>query len=372
MSFRDLVHIKLKELEEPRFDPALSGVRVSCAEKIFPGFNLFDGQLMDARGQVLKKWKSRYLGLLLPDWRYVAQAHYGSDKWGMYTWDDEVIWEQDFPVHHDIVLTPRQTIITLTRETRPYKGRDVDFCVVVEFDLEGRELTRWSTWEHLAHLQKFHRPLELDRPRVFFLPEPERRKAGTPRHGHYDYYRLNSFQLLPRTLLGQEDRRFRQGNWLISFRHGSMLFILDQDTKKILWHAVDNQVKGRLEGPHAPMMLPNGHILIFDNGRYRQWSRLIEIDPRTLRIVWEYSLKNFYSCDQGYMQKLPNGNLLVTESLRGHVFEITPDKQVVWEYYYHEEVDTTDSVDEKEPGPWNSIYRMTRYAPDLIDPLLKK
>ena len=54
------------------------------------------------------------------------------------------------------------------------------------------------------------------------------------------------------------------------------------------------------------------------------------------------------------MQVLPNGNFFITESDKNHVFELTPDKKIVWEYY----------------GPFfndHTIYRMTRYPKDMID-----
>ncbi len=371
MSFRDLVQIKLRELEEPRFDASLSGAHARIPDKISPGYNLFDGQLIDNNGQLIRKWKSRYLGLLLPDGRYVAQEHYESRKWGMYTFDDEIIWEQDFPIHHDIVLTPRNTIITLSKEMHEYNGRKVDFCVVVEFDLQGQELSRWSTWQNLKHLQKFHRRLELDRPKILFFPEPPSRKQATPWGGNYDYYRLNSFQLLPKTELGLKDQRFREGNWLISFRHGSMIFILDQDSKEVVWKCIANDIPDSIEGQHAPTMLSDGKILIFDNGRYRGWSRVLELNPVTMKIVWQYRASGFYTLSQGYVQKLPNNNILVTEAEKGRVFELTSDQEIVWEYYHMDIQNVSNSLHPENFGRRQWIYRMRRYELAFINGLLR-
>lgn len=370
MGFSDLVKLKLRELEEPKFDASLSGAHVLSPALVSPGYNLFDGRLIDQEGKVLRSWNFRYLGLILPDGRYVAQEYYESQKWGMFTWDDRPLWVSPVSIHHDIVLTPRGTLITFVKEMHPYKGREVDFCVIAEFDLEGRELFRWSTWDHLKEIRKFHAPLELDRPKLFFLPETAKRKAATPWGGHYDYYRLNSLQVLPETELGRKDERFRPGNWLISFRHGSMMFILDQDTKAIVWKCVDRDVPGRLEGQHAPQMLDSGRILIFDNGRYRGGSRVIELDPPTCEIAWEYRREGFYTLSQGYVQRLPNGNTLVTESERGHAFEITQEKEIVWEYYHPERQDASNSTHPESFGRRQWIYRMVRYAPASLDPFL--
>jgi len=361
LSFSDLVKLKLRELEEPRFDEKLSGAHLYDPSKIAPGHNLFDGQLIDINGKVLRQWRSRYLGMFLPDKRYVAQEYYESRQWGMYTFDDQVIWEQDFPIHHAIVDTPRQTIMTLTKEMHLYRGRKVDFCVVVEFDLQGRELMRWSTWENLKYLQSFHRPLELDRPKIFFLPESAKRKDTTPWGGNYDYYRLNAFQLLPKNVSGQKDARFREGNWLVSFRHGSMVFILDQDTRQVVWKCIANDIPDGLEGQHAPTMLANGNILIFDNGRYRGFSRVIELNPRSMKIEWEYKANGFYTLSQGFVQRLANGNTLVTESERGRAFEVTREGELVWEYYHPQAQDATNSMHPESYGKRQWIYRMVRY-----------
>jgi hypothetical protein len=34
-------------------------------------------------------------------------------------------------------------------------------------------------------------------------------------------------------------------------------------------------------------MLPNGHIMVYDNGTRRGYSRVIELDPLSAEIVWE-------------------------------------------------------------------------------------
>jgi hypothetical protein len=88
--------------------------------------------------------------------------------------------------------------------------------------------------------------------------------------------------------------------------------------------------------------LPNGNITLFDNGTSRpsgNYSRAIEMDPITGKIVWQFAsngapaqANSFYSPFQGGVQKLPNGNYLIASTHGGHVFEVTPDKKVVWEF----------------------------------------
>ncbi len=208
-------------------------------------------------------------------------------------------------------------------------------------------------------------------PPNFVIPETHR-KDKSAWGGNYDYYHLNSLSIIPKNSMEARHAAFRPGNWLVAFRHGSMILILDQDTKKVLWRAVYKQVNDRLEGPHTPYMLPDGKILLFDNGRYRKWSRVLVIDPVTLKVVWEYRDKNFYTLSQGSVQSLPNGNLLVTEAEEGYVFEITPDKKIVWEFYHPEKQNEKNSSDKKRWGRRQEIYRMTRYPKDMINRLLSK
>lgn len=67
----------------------------------------------------------------------------------------------------------------------------------------------------------------------------------------------------------------------------------------------------------------------------RQSSRVIEVDPVTQRIHWEYAgsdAEPFFSYWRSSQQRLPNGNTLIVESATGRVFEVTRDRRIVWEY----------------------------------------
>jgi hypothetical protein len=95
-----------------------------------------------------------------------------------------------------------------------------------------------------------------------------------------------------------------------------------------------------LSGQHAPYMLPNGHLLLFDNGPHRldetfPFSRVLEIDPATKDIVWKFQEQrtyNFFSARISNAQRLLNGNTLINEGLFGRFFEVTAEGDVVWEY----------------------------------------
>ena len=338
----------------------LLGTKIIDSQHMCQGYNLYNGKLIDEEGRIVKKWGHDYLGIIDNNGDYFAQEHWRAPLWGRYTWNDKIIWEKHFPIHHELYLSPTGTIFTFTRKIHHYNNYKVNFDIILEFDKNGNQLQRYSFWDHLKEFQPYHNKFQIDAaaPIIF---QPIMSLWQETFHGEaYDYFHINSFFIIPPNPLEGKNPAFRPGNWLINIFHGSMVFILDQDSKRILWHAVANEIEGSLEGQHSASMLPDGNILIFDNGVNRGSSRILMIDPLTLKIKWQYTNKNFFSESEGFVQALPNGDFLVTESKKGHAFELTPDKRIVWDYY-----DTTTNGD-------GEIYRMTRYPKEMIDRFLRK
>jgi hypothetical protein len=117
---------------------------------------------------------------------------------------------------------------------------------------------------------------------------------------------------------------------------------------------------------HHAHMIPRGlpgegNIMVFDNGGWagygspnpgsptgfrnalRDYSRVLELDPITLKVVWQYSpaeagltvpvdANRFYSPFISSAQRLLNGNTMITEGSGGRIIEVTPQHEIVWEY----------------------------------------
>ncbi len=114
---------------------------------------------------------------------------------------------------------------------------------------------------------------------------------------------------------------------------------------------------------HHASVLPNGNIQVFDNGMHRiglPYSRVVEIDPGSDRVVWEYlgePREQFFSGHISGAQRLANNNVLVCEGTSGRVFEVTPRGETMWEW-----INPFLTLNRGSQGPW--IFRALRYGPE--------
>ncbi|MDO8599940.1 MAG: hypothetical protein Q7R44_00825, partial [bacterium] len=96
-------------------------------------------------------------------------------------------------------------------------------------------------------------------------------------------------------------------------------------------------------------------------------SRDIEIDPRTNKIVWQFNggvgvinQVRLFAPIVGGAQRLPNGNTLITDGPKGHVFEVTPKGELVWDMISPYLTQMTG------PFPNNFLFKTRRYVEDQI------
>jgi hypothetical protein len=176
-----------------------------------------------------------------------------------------------------------------------------------------------------------------------------------------DLFHSNSLEWIRHEHLFSKDSLYGPDKILVSIRHQDRVVIYDWQEAEFTW----SWGQGEISGPHDAHMLENGHILLFDNGLSRNWSRAVELDPLSRQIVWTYEgspRQSFYSASKGSVQRLPNGNTLLAESDRGRAIEVNPDGETVWEFIcpYH--------VDKRKRA---SIVRMVHHPEKLIETLLE-
>lgn len=54
--------------------------------------------------------------------------------------------------------------------------------------------------------------------------------------------------------------------------------------------------------------------------------------PKEAEYLMPLDVNRFYSPFISGMQRLPNGNTMITEGSHGRIFEVTPKHELVWEY----------------------------------------
>jgi hypothetical protein len=122
----------------------------------------------------------------------------------------------------------------------------------------------------------------------------------------------------------------RPGMVLVSLREINTIALIDLAAPKVVWWSSDIT-----RYQHDPAVTPAGHILVFDNIWCPGRSRVVEIDPRSGGIAWQYTgtpQRPFFSFTCSTVQYLPNGNRLVTVSDAGRAFSLDPDSNIIWEY----------------------------------------
>jgi len=288
-------------------------------------------------------------------------------------WSGETIWEAPKRVyHHGFTQRLDGTIVAMAQKHRvvQYDNREISMLddEILEISSSGEILRSFSILDLLG-------PEMIPEPLLQRSADSSDFAPGTGRDpvlegtlavdNNFDVFHLNSVEIIPRDI-GVANA----GDLLICLRTLNLILIVSLDPYEIVW--LWDEGRTTLDRPHAPHLLDNGNILIFDNGWKRGYSRLVELDPRQEVIVWQYVAnppKSFYTRRGGMVQVLPNGNLLVTQSDAGRVFEITREGEIVWDFW-NPVLDFTK--DEKTPKRKN-IYRAWRWfrndIPDLDTPL---
>ncbi len=267
-------------------------------------------------------------------------------------WNSKLVWKAKLRAHHDFARTENGNTIVVSRRDveNPWNpAEQLAIDELVEFDKNGDIV--W-TWQYDKHLDEIASLAE--------QPVP-------PHKTFRDWPHINTCEILPENPIAVKDSRFSAGNLLMCGRHANTIFIVDRSTSKVVWA----WGPGELEGPHMPTMLKNGNILIYDNGHHidetsRKYTRVVELDPLKKKIVWEYTSDpktDFFSPSRGSANRLENGNTLIAESDSGHLFEINPKGNIVWEYW---------NMDYNDNGTRVSLYRTVPYDKKLVDGLLDK
>jgi len=305
--------------------------------RAWPGLNLCcsghapEAMLMDMEGDVLHRWSCSFEQAFQEEgtrrstefWRRVHLFPNGDllaifEGQGIVKLDRDsrLLWARRNGAHHDLEVTPDGDIWVLTRAAArlqlegEWRRLAEDFVSVL--DPDGNETRRYSLLDAFRDTE--HEGVWISTGNL-----------------EGDVLHTNTIHLLDGRIAGRVPA-FRAGNVLTSMLQLDAIAVLDTETGKIAWTA-----RGDFHRQHDPKILPDGHLLLFDNGAEgAETSSVLELDPDTGREAWRWrgtEAEPFFSYTCGTADRLPNGNTLVTESDNGRAFELSPDGEIVWEFY---------------------------------------
>ncbi|HEV7668693.1 MAG TPA: arylsulfotransferase family protein [Thermoanaerobaculia bacterium] len=266
--------------------------------------------LLDMNGRPVHAWRAARIKSrvrLLPDGSIlgIGLGHQVVE----YDWNGRQTWEWSVPKgfpHHDVIRLRNGNTLVLAMED----GAKGD--TLFEVNRKGHAVWTWRAAEQVDSI----------------LPP----KAAHPN----DLTHINSLQELPENpWFAAGDARFRPGNFLLSARNLNAIFVVDRASGAIVWSfrdGLDRQHEALMNGPGVEP----GKIQVFNN-RQRSFSsdrqsEILEIDPREGVVSWRYRTPGFFTPTGGLQQLLANGNVLITSTRGGRVFEITRAGDVVWEW----------------------------------------
>lgn len=327
---------------------SIRGVTYYDPRKADDGYTLFsptgttDTWLIDMEGQIIKRWKFQSLPeghtVLLPNGHLLRAQRIDDNKtpeeWGLpkevagvggdlieVDWDGNIVWRAEAPFQtHDFFPVEKNGNV-LYCDTHLESALPTELLRKLKGGLPGSEFKGKLFGDGIVEINRKKEIVWKWRPAEHLDPEIDTICPRCPRN----HFHSNAVF------------KCKDGNILFSCRALDQVFKIEYPSGKV----IGRYGKGELAHQHDCREIENENILVFDNGLHRRspepnYSRSVEIDPKTDKVVWQYKAdppySSFYSSICGGGERLPNGNTLICESLSGRLFEVTWDGEIVWEY----------------------------------------
>lgn len=325
-------------LQESDVPPSEKKISIYDPDRAQDGLNLYvsghapEAYLMDMEGKVLHTW-SRPFDDIWPDAEkhFFAESHLknsyrqfhllpGGDiicifeLFGIVKLDKDsnVIWKFENVAHHDVDTDDQGNIYTLGKR------------IVMDEDTTPLKWWLYPTINILDKNGNLIRTIDVYK----CFTDSQFRTLLKSLQTYGDMFHNNSIRVLD----GSHSERlpaFRKGNILVSSRMTNAIYVIDPEKNVVVW-----MLRDLFRFQHDPHLLENGNILIFDNQSLGDRSRVIEFDPLTQEVIWEYDGGDspFYSKCCSTSQRLPNGNTLITVTAQAKAIEVTPNGDIVWQF----------------------------------------
>jgi outer membrane protein assembly factor BamB len=312
-------------------------VTISKHATSYSGYTLFaplggkDVWLIDMRGRVVHQWSMPYppglYGVLLDNGNLLYAGRVNDSPLANLEgaggvllevdWDGNPVWKyEDKYMHHTFYRMKNGNTMIVKWVPVPdniaakvkggLPGTELEGVIWAdafqEITVEGKVAWEWLAYEHLD-------------PEVDYI---------CPLCQRDEWTHVSACVVMP------------DGNILASFSKTHTVAIIDRNTGTVKWR----WGRGEIAHQNDSILLRNGNILIFDNDVHASpysmgFSRILEVNPKTNEMVWSYEDElrtNFYSSIMGSCQRLPNGNTLICETTTGRIFEVSPKRDIVWEF----------------------------------------
>lgn len=340
-------------------------------------------------------------------------------------WDNNTVWSYEFNTsewisHHDAVMMPNGNFLVLTwdlvyTDELIEMGRDPNEIApegymwserIIEVEPVGtNEMNIVWQWEIRDHYiqdfdaTKLNFGVIADHPELFNINLPELSSSNS--NSSRDWNHMNAIDYNPEL-----------DQILISVRNSDEIWIIDHSTTTdeaasnsgglygkggdILYRWGNASAYNRapvsdqkLFGQHGVNWITEGEdsgkILIFNNGNGRPGPDFSTVEvltpdqdanggyilpndtpfgPENSDIIYgDQSGEGYYSAYLSNAQRLPNGNTLVNAGSPGSIFEITPDREIVWDYLIPLNGDSP-YIQGQNPNN-NSTFRAYRFGSDF-------
>jgi len=303
--------------------------------------------LMDMEGNILHEWRVEFDELWPnhPDapegiprkrnfWRH-AQLLPNGDVIGIWNTfgifkldkDSKILWAKPNRAHHDLDIAEDGTIYHLSFERKllpEIEGKPSAVDFIVALDPNGVERQRIS-------IAKALKQANWPKLRDDFWAREKVRKHGMSPEARYDPFHTNALWIISKEEAKKLGKPFRAGNLLVSMCLLDTIATIDFAKAETTWWQA-----GPFALQHQPRVTHEGNIIVFNNHLTAHTSSVQVVDPRTGKLVWEYTGPEgapLASRTSSGVEVLENGNILITETNKGRVLEITPKEEIVWEYH---------------------------------------
>ncbi|MCP4267040.1 MAG: hypothetical protein GY931_04645 [Maribacter sp.] len=180
-----------------------------------------------------------------------------------------------------------------------------------------------------------------------------------------DIFHLNDVEIFPSF---KDEGVFKAGDIMVSLRNINTILIFSEKDQKIKYISIGEFVR-----QHDPDFIDGNTISVFDNNNiapknYGHQSRIVikSFKDNQSHVYYTGSKKNrFYTEIMGKHQWLSNGNMLISESMKGRAFEIDKNGNTVWEY--------VNIVDKGYIGILEEAKRLpNKYSKDFFERSIQK